>query len=215
MLEKIKEEICKGNKMLATNGLVKWTSGNLSARDNETNLVVIKPSGIMFEDLTPEIMCVVDLNGNLVEGKLKPSTDTKSHLYVYRNSKEINSVVHTHSPFATSFAICGEPLKVYTTTAAGVFGDDIPISDFVTIGDEEIGKEIINKATKVGAILIKNHGVFTVGSNYLQALKKAVVLEENAEYVYYALLRKNNLTPLKKEIVDYHYNDYHTIYGQK
>lgn len=215
MLEKLKEIVCRENKALLENGLVRWTSGNLSARDPETNLVVIKPSGVMFAELTPDRMMVIDLDGNVVEGNEKPSVDSKSHLYVYRHRTDVNGVVHTHSPFATSFAIRGEPLKVYTTTAAGVFGSTIPISDFVTIGEEEIGREIVEKIGKAEAILIRNHGVFTIGRDSTSALKNAVVLEENAEYVYYALLRNKDIKPLDDSVVEFNYKNYHTCYGQK
>ena len=145
MLEQLKNDVCCANKELVKNGLVKWTSGNVSARDSETGYIVIKPSGVLFDDLKPEDMIVVNLNGDVVEGELKPSVDTISHLVVYRNRSDVNSIVHTHSPYATSFAIDGVPLQIYTTTAAAVFGGDIPVSDFVTIGNDEIGKEIANK----------------------------------------------------------------------
>ena len=102
--------------------------------------MVIKPSGVLFDELTPEKMVVVDLEGNVIDGDLKPSVDTASHLYVYRHRNDVNGIVHTHSPYATSFAITGEPLQIYTTTSAAVFGGRIPISDFAVIGEEEIGQ---------------------------------------------------------------------------
>lgn len=214
MLEKLKEKVCRENKMLIETGLVKWTSGNVSCRDPETNLVVIKPSGVPFSELTPDKMCVVDLDNNVIEGDYLPSVDTRSHLYVYKHRKDVNGVVHTHSPFATSFAITGEPLKVYTTTACAVLGCEVPVSDFVLVGEEEIGKEIVNKVGNGKAILVKNHGVFTIGKDSTDALKTAVVLEENAEYVHYALLRKPDVKPLSNELAAELHKFYKLSYGQ-
>jgi hypothetical protein len=213
MLEQLKNDVCRANKELVKNGLVKWTSGNVSARDSETGYIVIKPSGVLFDDLRPEDMIVVNLDGDVVEGDLKPSVDTISHLVVYRNRSDVNSIVHTHSPYATSFAIVGEPLQIYTTTAAAVFGGDIPVSDFVTIGNDEIGNEIVNKIGHNKAILIRNHGVFTIGNTISSALKYAVVLEETAEATHYALCR-NNPSPLTKEVVERGYDVYKKTYGQ-
>lgn len=213
LLKKLREEVCQANKELQKNNLVLWTSGNVSARDPETGYVVIKPSGVLFEDLTPESIVVVDLDGNVIEGDFKPSVDTTSHLYVYKHRADINGMVHTHSPYATSFAITGEPIEIYTTTSAAVFGGTIPISDFATIGEEEIGKEIVEKIGDSTAILIRNHGVFTIGENYESALKYAIVLEETAQSVHYAMCRKN-IESLNDEIVKRGYEIYHKTYGQ-
>lgn len=213
MLEALKELVCRQNKALAENGLVLWTSGNVSARDKETNYVVIKPSGVLFSELTPESMVVVDLDGNKIEGKMNASVDTKSHLYVYRHRSDVNGIVHTHSPYATSFAFSGIPLEIYTTTSAAVFGCRVPVSDFVTIGEEEIGKQIVEKIGDGEVILIRNHGVFTIGTNSEKALKNAVVLEETAQAVHYAMCR-GNITPLSDETVKRGYEIYHRTYGQ-
>lgn len=213
LLKKLREEVCQANKELQKNNLVLWTSGNVSARDPETGYVVIKPSGVLFEDLTPDSIVVVDLDGNVIEGDFKPSVDTTSHLYVYKHRADINGMVHTHSPYATSFAITGEPIEIYTTTSAAVFGGTIPISDFATIGEEEIGKEIVEKIGDSTAILIRNHGVFTIGENYESALKYAIVLEETAQSVHYARCRKK-IEPLNDEIVKRGYEVYHKTYGQ-
>ena len=213
MLEALKELVCRQNKALAENGLVLWTSGNVSARDKETNYVVIKPSGVLFSELTPESMVVVDLDGNKIEGKMNASVDTKSHLYVYRHRSDVNGIVHTHSPYATSFAVSGIPLEIYTTTSAAVFGCRVPVSDFVTIGEEEIGKQIVEKIGDGEVILIRNHGVFTIGTNSEKALKNAVVLEETAQAVHYAMCR-GNITPLSDETGKRGYEIYHRTYGQ-
>ena len=213
MLEALRETVWRANVALPQNGLVLWTSGNASARDPETGLVIIKPSGVLFDELTPENLVIVDVNGNVVEGDLKPSVDTASHLYVYRHRPDLNGVVHTHSPYATSFAIRGESLPIYTTTSAAVFGTEIPVSDFATIGEEEIGKEIVNKIGNCTAILMRSHGVFTIGKNVMAALKNAVILEETAQYVHYAKLR-GPLDPLPEEVVRRGYHVYHSSYGQ-
>lgn len=214
LLEELRKTVSAQNKALVDNGLVLWTSGNVSARDPETNYVVIKPSGVLFDDLTPEKMVVVDLHGNVIDGELKPSVDTASHLYVYRHRDDVHGIVHTHSPYATSFAITGEPLHIYTTTSAAVFGGTIPISDFAVIGEEEIGQEIVEKIGKSEAILIRSHGVFTIGKTSGKALKNAVILEETAQSVHYAKLR-TRIEPLSDEVVERGYRIYHDTYGQK
>lgn len=213
LLEELRKNVCQANKELPKNGLVLWTSGNISARDPETGYVVIKPSGVLFEDLTPESIVVVDLDGNHIEGDYKASVDTASHLYVYRHRKDVNGIVHTHSPYATSFAITGEPLQIYTTTSAAVFGGPVPVSDFATIGEEEIGKEIVEKIGDSSAILIRNHGVFTIGQSYNDALKSAVILEETAQSVHYAMTRRD-ISPLSNDVVKRGYEVYNTTYGQ-
>lgn len=213
LLEELRKKVCQANKELPKNGLVLWTSGNVSARDPETDYVVIKPSGVLFEDLTPESIVVVDLDGNHIEGDYKASVDTASHLYVYRHRKDVNGIVHTHSPYATSFAITGEPLQIYTTTSAAVFGGPVPVSDFATIGEEEIGKEIVEKIGDSSAILIRNHGVFTIGQSYNDALKSSVILEETAQSVHYAMTRRD-ISPLSNDVVKRGYEVYNTTYGQ-
>ncbi|WP_077298754.1 L-ribulose-5-phosphate 4-epimerase [Virgibacillus pantothenticus] len=214
LLEELRKTVCAQNKALVDNGLVLWTSGNVSARDPETNYVVIKPSGVLFDKLTPEKMVVVDLHGKVIEGDLTPSVDTASHLYVYRLRDDVHGIVHTHSPYATSFAITGEPLHIYTTTSAAVFGGTIPISQFAVIGEEEIGQEIVEKIGESEAILIRNHGIFTIGKTSEKALKNAVVLEETAQSVHYAMLR-TKIEPLSEEVVERGYRIYHDTYGQK
>lgn len=214
MLRNSKEKVCVANKALKENQLVKWTSGNVSYRDPGTGYVVIKPSGIHFEDLTPDKMVVVDLDGNVIEGGYKPSVDTTSHLVVYRNREDINSVIHTHSPFATSFALRGKSIPTYSTTAANIFGEGVPCSDFASIGEEEIGQQIVNNIGNSSAILLKSHGVFTIGKTIEKALKAAVILEEIAEYTHYATLHDPHLVPLDKETIKNCRNFYETSYGQ-
>lgn len=217
MLEQLKELVCSENKALPKNGLVLWTSGNVSAKDKKTGYVVIKPSGIHFEDLTPEKMIVVDLSGKVVEGTLKPSVDTESHLYVYNHCKDIFGITHTHSPYATAFSIAGESLPIFTTTSAAVFGKEIPLTNIAAVGEKAIGEEIVSfyEKTKCPAIILKNHGVFTVGASSNQALKNAVILEETAQSVYFAKNLNPNIKPLNSEYVSEVYNFYQNNYGQK
>ncbi|MDP4083784.1 MAG: L-ribulose-5-phosphate 4-epimerase [Bacillota bacterium] len=215
MLENLKRLVCQANKSLKELNLVKWTSGNVSFRDIDTNVVIIKPSGVHFDELQPEHMVIVDLVGNVLEGNLKPSVDTASHLYVYRNRDDIHSIIHTHSPFATSFAVRGKDIPSYTTTAANIFRYCVPCSDFAAIGEEEVGKQIVDHLGNSPAVLLRNHGVFTVGKDIEHALKAAVILEETAEYAHYATLHDPDLLPLSKEIIDNCYRFYNTSYGQQ
>jgi L-ribulose-5-phosphate 4-epimerase len=185
--ESLRREICLLNQELPRNGLVAWTSGNVSGRDPDTGLVVIKPSGIRYEALTPENMVVVDLQGKVVEGVHKPSSDTLAHVYVYRHKPEINGVVHTHSSFATAWAAVGRPIPAVLTAIADEFGGPIPVGAYAKIGGDEIGREILRSIGDSPAILMKNHGVFTVGKSPEAAVKAAVMVEDVARTVYYAL----------------------------
>lgn len=215
MLERIREDVCFWNKALKENGLVKWTSGNVSYRDPESGYVTIKPSGVAFDELTPEQMVIVDLTGRVIEGDYKPSVDTQSHLYVYREMSEVHSIVHTHSPFATSFAIRGVDLPTYTTTGANVFGERVKCTEFAIIGEEEIGKQIVTHIGDSSAILLRNHGVFTIGNTPEKAMKSAVILEETAEYAHYATLHNSDIPVLDQEIIEFSHQFYKTSYGQK
>lgn len=215
MYDSLRAEVYLANKKLKENGLVRWTSGNVSCRIPDTNLVIIKPSGLDFDELTPENMVIVDLDANVVEGNLKPSVDTVSHLYVYKHKAGVGSVIHTHSPFATSFAIAGKSIPSYTTTAANVFKYGVPCSNFASIGSEEIGKEIVEHIGDSQAVLLRNHGVFTVGKTVEKALKAAVILEEIAEYAFYALQIDPTIKPLPQDIVESCHDFYSTSYGQK
>ncbi|HHW19424.1 MAG TPA: L-ribulose-5-phosphate 4-epimerase [Firmicutes bacterium] len=187
MLEDLKIRVHKMNLMLPKNNLVTMTSGNVSGRDPESGFVVIKPSGIPYEELTPEDMVVVDIDGRVIEGRWKPSVDTATHLYVYRHRQDVNGIVHTHSPYATSFAALGRPIPVYLTAIADEFGGPIPIGPYARIGGEEIGKAIVEHIGNSPAILMKNHGVFTIGKTPEAAVKAAVMLEDVARTVHLAL----------------------------
>jgi len=213
MLEALKEQLCKLHMELPKNGLVTWTSGNISARDPETDLVVIKPSGVMFEDLRPEHHVVVNLEGTIIEGDLKPSSDTASHLYIYRHRPDVNGIVHTHSPFATAFAAVGRPIPVYLTAMADEFGGPIPCAGFALIGGEEIGQQVIEHIGNSPAVLLKNHGVFTVGPNARAAVKAAVMAEDVARTTWYALQLGTPDEIAPEDVAKLHYRYTH-VYGQ-
>lgn len=213
MLEDLKEYVCRLNRDLLAHGLVAGTSGNVSARDPGTNLLVIKPSGVAFDQLTPDDMSVVDLQGNVVEGPHKPSVDTASHAYVYRHRDDIHGVVHTHSPFATSFALRGEAIPVLTTTHACLFGTDIPISGYAVIGEEEIGEQIMAHVGEGTSVLMRSHGVFTIGTDAARALRSALYTEECAEAAHLALTR-GPVEPLPTDVVAAARAWYLSDYGQ-
>jgi len=187
LLDRLRDEICRLHAELPRNHLVSWTSGNVSGRDPETGLVVIKPSGIRYEDLTSENMVVVDLAGKVVEGKLKPSSDTFAHVYVYHHRQDVNGIVHTHSTFATAWAAVGRPIPAVLTAICDEFGGPVPIGSYAKIGGDEIGQEILRSIGSSPAILMKNHGVFTIGRTPEAAVKSAVMVEDVARTVFYAL----------------------------
>ena len=214
MLEKLRDEVYKMNMELPKNNLVTWTSGNVSGRDSETGYVIIKPSGISYDLLSPENLVVIDLQGNVIEGDLMPSVDTDSHLYVYRHRDDVGGVVHTHSPYATAFAILGRSIPVYLTAMADEFGCSVPVSNYARIGGDEIGKEIVEKIGKSPAILLKNHGVFTIGSTPLSAVKAAVMLEDIAKTVHLAL-QLGQPDEIPSEEVERAHKRYKEKYGQK
>lgn len=214
MLEELKKRVCWLNLELFRNGLVRWTSGNVSGRDPKTNLVVIKPSGVKYEELSPEKMVVINLKGEKIEGNLKPSVDTSTHLYLYRHRTHVFGIVHTHSNYATSFAILGKPIPVCLTSLADEFGGFIPVGGYAPIGGEEIGKEILKSIGKSSAILMKHHGVFTLGRSPEEAVKKAVMVEDAAKTVFLAsLLGKPSEIP-PGEVKRLHQR-YREKYGQK
>lgn len=214
MLERLREEVCEMNLELARNRLVTMFSGNVSGRDPETNYVVIKPSGMSYRTMKPEDMVIVDMNGNVVEGKHKPSVDTLTHLYIYRHRPDVNGITHTHSNYATSFAALGQPIPVYLTAMADDFGGPVPCTDYAPVGSEAIGKEILRVIGKSPAVLVKNHGVFTIGKSPSEALKIAVMLEDIAKTIHLALLR-GKPEEIPPEEVERAYNWHQKFYGQK
>lgn len=214
MLEAIRKELWELHQELPKNGLVTWTGGNVSIRDAGTGYIVIKPSGLRYEQMRPEDMIVVDLDGKVVEGSLKPSSDTASHLYIYRHRAEINSVVHTHSNYATAFAALGHAIPVYLTAQADEFGGVIPCGGFALIGGEEIGKIVVDTMGDCPAILLKNHGVFTVGPTGEAAVKAAIMVEDIARTVWLALqLGQPDEIPAE-QVAKLHHR-YTKVYGQQ
>lgn len=187
MLDALRKEVWAANLELPKAGLVTWTSGNASGRDPETGLVVIKPSGVRYDDLRPKDLVVVDLEGQVVEGELKPSVDTATHLYIYRYRPDVAGVVHTHSRYATAFAAVGRPIPCVLTAMADEFGGPIPCGDYAPIGEEDIGREVVRSIGTSPAILMKNHGVFTIGRSATAAVKAAVMVEDVAHTVFLAL----------------------------
>jgi L-ribulose-5-phosphate 4-epimerase len=213
LLQAIREELVALNQALPENGLVTWTSGNVSIRDAETGLVAIKASGVHFGDLTPASVVVVDLEGNLVEGEFKPSSDTASHVYIYRHRADVHGIVHTHSNYATAFAALGRPIPVYLTAQADEFGGPIPCGGFALIGGEEIGRVVVESIGSSAAVLLKNHGVFTVGSSGQAALKAAVMVEDIARTAWLAL-QLGQPDEISAEMIDKLHDRYRHEYGQ-
>lgn len=213
MLEQLKEEVHRLHLELPKNRLVVWTGGNVSARDSESGLVVIKPSGVPYEELRPEHHVVVNLQGDVVEGTLKPSSDTASHLYIYRHRPDVNGVVHTHSPYATAFAALGRSIPVCLTAIADEFGGPIPCAGFALIGDEEIGQQVVEHIGSSPAVLLKNHGVFTIGPTAKAAVKAAVMVEDVARTVWLAqqLGQPEEISP--EDVAKLHHR-YTRVYGQ-
>jgi L-ribulose-5-phosphate 4-epimerase len=201
---------------LVRNGLVAWTAGNVSARVPGEELLVIKPSGVSYDDLTPGSMVVTDLYGRLVEGELAPSSDAATHGYVYRAMPEVGGVVHTHSPYATAWAAHGEPIPCVLTALADEFGGDIPVGPFARIGGEEIGAGIVAtlSESRSRAVLMRSHGVFTIGTSARDALKAAVLCEDAARTV--ALARAlGPLARLPQADIDALHDRYQNVYGQR
>jgi L-ribulose-5-phosphate 4-epimerase len=213
MLEKLKEELVALHLELPKNNLVVWTGGNVSARDPETGLVAIKASGIPYEAMRPEHMVVMDLDGKLVEGNFKPSSDVYSHLYIYRHRPDVFGVVHTHSVYATAFAAVNRPIPVVLTAIADEFGGPIPCGGFALIGDDAIGKVVVESIGKSPAVLLKNHGVFTIGKNAKSAVKAAVMTEDNAKTVWLAL-QIGVPDEIPQADVDKLHDRYMNVYGQ-
>ncbi len=213
MLEHLKTELVELHLELPRHGLVVWTGGNVSARDPATGLVVIKPSGVRYEDLRPERMVVLDLQGQVVEGNLKPSSDTASHLYIYRHRPDVGGIVHTHSPYATAFAAVGRPVPVVLTAIADEFGGPIPCGGFALIGDESIGQVVVDSIGDSPAVLLKNHGVFTIGKTAEAAVKAAIMTEENARTVWLALQLGTPDEIPPPEVARLHHR-YTRVYGQ-
>jgi L-ribulose-5-phosphate 4-epimerase len=216
LIRRTRQTVADLHAELVRNGLVAWTSGNVSARVPGTDLLVIKPSGVAYADLTAETMVVCDLSGTRVSGELSPSSDTASHAYIYRHMPGVGGVVHTHSRYATAWAALGEPIPCVLTAMADEFGGEIPVGPFAPIGGEEIGRAVV--ATLSGhrspAVLLRSHGVFTVGATPRDAVKAAVMCEDAACTVHLASVR-GQLTLLPPDQIDALYRRYQDEYGQR
>ena len=212
-LEALRSELVQLHEELPRHGLVTWTGGNVSVRDPDTGLVAIKPSGVRYGDLTAAGMVVLDLDGTIVEGDLKPSSDTASHLHIYRHRPDVNGVVHTHSRYATAFAAVGRPIPVYLTAQADEFGGEIPCAGFALIGDESIGAQVVEGIGRSSAVLLKSHGVFTIGPTALAAVKAAVMVEDVAATAWLAL-QIGTPEVLADDVVERLHRRYRNVYGQ-
>ncbi len=215
LVAELREIVSDLHAELPRNGLVAWTSGNVSARVPGADLMVIKPSGIGYDDLRPESMVVCDLDGNPVGDGFTPSSDTATHAYIYRHMPEVGGVVHTHSTYATAWAALGEPIPCVITAMADEFGGEIPLGPFALIGSDEIGRGVV--ATLAGhrspAVLMRSHGVFTIGPAVRDAVKAAIMCEDVARTVHAARLL-GPLKPLPQDQVDALHKRYKEDYGQ-
>jgi L-ribulose-5-phosphate 4-epimerase len=216
VITQVRREVAALHAELPRNELVVWTAGNVSARVPGRDLLVIKPSGVSYDELTPETMVVCDLQGRLVEGERSPSSDTAAHAYVYAQMPEVGGVVHTHSTYATAWASRGEAVPCVLTMMADEFGGEIPVGPFALIGDDSIGQGIVEtlRRHRSRAVLMQNHGPFTVGATAKAAVKAAVLCEEVARTVHIARQLGEPL-PIPQDDVDRLYDRYQNAYGQR
>jgi L-ribulose-5-phosphate 4-epimerase len=211
-------ELAELHQALVTNGLVVWTGGNVSARirvEDAPDVFVIKPSGVAYEDLDAAAMVVCDLDGNLIEGTRSPSSDTAAHAYVYRNMSEVGGVVHTHSNYASAWAAVQKPIPCILTAIADEFGGEIPLGPFAIIGDDSIGRGIVEtlRGHRSKAVLMRQHGVFSIGKDAKSALKAAIMCEDVAKSAHLAF-QIGNPEPIAQEFVDKLFDRYQNVYGQ-
>lgn len=217
-LQLVMQQVSDLHQELVKNHLVVWTGGNVSQRvrfaDGSPDLFVIKPSGVSYDQLTVEHMVVCDLDGNVVSGKHKPSSDTAAHAYVYRNMPEVGGVVHTHSNYATAWAAVGQPIPCVLTAIADEFGDEIPVGPFAKIGDDSIGRGIVStlQGHRSPAVLMQSHGVFTIGPDAKSAVKAAVMCEDAAKTVFLARQLGTPL-PISQADIDSLHSRYQNVYG--
>ncbi|GAA1735565.1 L-ribulose-5-phosphate 4-epimerase [Microbacterium paludicola] len=219
-VEQARERVAALHAELPRWELVVWTAGNVSERvpgvDGHPDLLVIKPSGVSYDDLDAAAIVVCDLDGNLVEGTRNPSSDTAAHAYVYRHMPEVGGVVHTHSTYATAWAARGEEIPCVLTMMGDEFGGPIPVGPFAIIGDDSIGRGIVEtlKDHRSSAVLMQNHGPFTIGRDAKSAVKAAVLLEEVARTVHISRQLGDPL-PIPQQAIDSLYDRYQNVYGQR
>src|SRR5512133_4008989 len=222
----LRAEVAQLHAELPRWGLVVWTAGNVSARVPGHDLMVIKPSGVSYDELSPDLMVVTDLHGNPVTAaagspaqwqnpELTPSSDTAAHAYVYRHMPEVGGVVHTHSTYATAWAARAEPVPCVLTMMADEFGGPVPIGPFALIGDDSIGRGIVEtlRGSRSPAVLMRNHGPFTIGKDAKAAVKAAVMVEEVARTVHISRQLGEPL-PIPQADIDALYDRYQHVYGQ-
>lgn len=217
-VQEAREQLASLHQELVRYGLVTWTAGNVSARALQSggDVLVIKPSGVPYDALTPEVMIVCDLDGRVLEGEFTPSSDTAAHAYVYRHRHDVGGVVHTHSPYACAWAARREPIPCVLTAMADEFGGPIPVGPLAIIGDDSIGRGVV--ATLAGsrsrAVLMANHGVFSVGGTPKDAVKAAVMCEDVARSVHLSR-QLGEPIPIEQVYVDRLYDRYQNVYGQR
>lgn len=211
----LRENLVDMHQLLVRYGLVVWTGGNVSQRVDE-NSFLIKPSGVGYESLIAADMVLCDLDGNLIEGDHSPSSDTAAHAYVYKNMPEVGGVVHTHSNYACGFAAVGQPIPCVLTAIADEFGGEIPLGPFAIIGDDSIGRGIVETLSghRSKAVIMKNHGVFAIGEDADAAVKSAVMTEDNAKSVFIAK-QLGQPIEIDQADVDRLFDRYQNVYGQR
>ena len=218
-IARTRDEVAALHSELVRNGLVTWTGGNVSGRVPGADVFVIKPSGVSYDELSPEGMIVCDLDGNVIEdtpgSDREPSSDTAAHAYVYRHMPHVGGVVHTHSSYATAWAARGEAIPCVITAMADEFGGEVPVGPFAIIGDDSIGRGIVETLTghRSRAVLMQNHGPFTIGKDARDAVKAAVMVEDVARTVQ--LARAGGTTiPIPQQSIDALFDRYQNVYGQ-
>ena len=215
LIADLRTQVAALHSELTRNNLVVWTAGNVSARVPGEDLLVIKPSGVSYDELSADAMVVCDLDGNLVEGDHQPSSDTAAHAYVYRHMPEVGGVVHTHSTYATAWAARGEAIPCVLTMIADEFGGDVPVGPFALIGDDAIGRGIVEtlRESRSKAVLMRNHGPFTVGKDARSAVKTAVMVEDVARTVHLSR-QLGEPVAIAPADVDALHDRYQNVYGQ-
>jgi L-ribulose-5-phosphate 4-epimerase len=215
----VRQDVAALHAELVRYGLVVWTGGNVSGRVPGANLFVIKPSGVPYDALTAADMILCDLDGTAIEGSegshRSPSSDTAAHAYVYRHLPEVGGVVHTHSTYACAWAARGEEIPCVLTAMADEFGGPIPVGPFAIIGDDSIGRGIVETLSghRSRAVLMRNHGPFTIGKDARDAVKAAVMVEDVARSVHIAK-QLGEPVPLPQEAIDRLFDRYQNVYGQ-
>ncbi len=213
MLRELRQEVYESLLELPKNRLVTMHSGTVSGRDPASGLIVIKPTGFRYDKLKPSDLIVMDIDGKRIEGDLKPSSDTETHLYMYQHRPDVHGIVHTHSPFASIFAVLGKPIPPVMTSAA-LLGGEIPIGGYAPVGGEDIGSEIMAKIGECKAIVMQSHGVYTFAPTVWKATVYAVEVEDLAKIAHYAMLHGDPIVLSDEQVKEYQ-NIYATYYGQK